>query len=99
MSHFYGGIQGGRGEATRTGHKNTGIHAYIKTWNTSAGMWLRYCKTTDTNRYTIMGASFDEEDMSELSFMFMQMVDRYYKDKGEPSPLERFKEAQKRGHA
>jgi len=99
MSHFYGGVRGGRGEATRTGHKNTGIHAYIKTWNTTASMRLTYCETTDTNRYTIMGASFDEEDMSELSFMFMQMVDRYYKDKGAPSALERFQEAQKRGHA
>ncbi len=81
MSHFYGGVRGGRGEGTRTGHKNTGIRAYIKTWNTTAHMRLRYCEARDTNRYTIMGASFNEEDMSELSSMFMQMVDRYYEDK------------------
>ena len=31
MSHFYSGCQGGRGEATRCGHKTTGIEAYIQT--------------------------------------------------------------------
>lgn len=81
MSHFYGGVRGGRGEATRTGHKTTGIRAYIKTWNTTASMSLWYCDGNDTNRYTVMGASFNEEDISELSDMFRDMVGRYYEDK------------------
>lgn len=32
MSHFYGIVQGGRGEATRTGHKTTGLVATAASW-------------------------------------------------------------------
>lgn len=34
MSHFYGGVRGGRGEATRCGSKRRGIQAYAKSWST-----------------------------------------------------------------
>lgn len=30
MAHFYANIQGGKGEATRTGHKTTGIYGHIR---------------------------------------------------------------------
>lgn len=33
MSHFYGTLQGNRGEVTRTGSKNSGITAYSASWN------------------------------------------------------------------
>lgn len=33
MSHFYAGIVGNRGEATRTGTKNSGIRGHIRGWN------------------------------------------------------------------
>lgn len=33
MSHFYSSIWGGRGEATRCGHKTTGINALTKNWH------------------------------------------------------------------
>ena len=32
MSHFYGTVRGGRGEAHRCGHKTTGIRVTAKTW-------------------------------------------------------------------
>lgn len=32
MSHFYGYIQGNRGEVTRCGTKSSGISALIKSW-------------------------------------------------------------------
>ncbi|NDG54318.1 MAG: hypothetical protein EBY39_15055 [Flavobacteriia bacterium] len=31
MSHFYSSIQGGRGKATRCGHKSTGIRGMVRT--------------------------------------------------------------------
>ena len=34
MSHFYGGVRGGRGEATRCGSKRAGLQAYAKSWLT-----------------------------------------------------------------
>jgi len=33
MSHYYGQIKGGRGAATRMGHKNTGIEAHVQSWD------------------------------------------------------------------
>jgi len=33
MSHFYSSIWGGRGEATRCGHKTTGINSLVKNWH------------------------------------------------------------------
>ena len=32
MSHFYSGIQGSRGEATRAGTKDSGIGGYVQGW-------------------------------------------------------------------
>lgn len=33
MSHFYGYLQGSRGQATRCGTKSSGISAHIRSWN------------------------------------------------------------------
>jgi len=33
MSHFYSSCQGGRGTATRCGHRTTGIFASVKNWS------------------------------------------------------------------
>ena len=33
MAHFYGTVQGNRGEATRTGSKNSGMFAEAKGWD------------------------------------------------------------------
>ena len=35
MSALYGSLQGCRGEATRTGSKNSGIRASVQSWNGS----------------------------------------------------------------
>lgn len=36
MSHFYGSIQGSKGQATRCGTKKSGISAHIRGWNVGA---------------------------------------------------------------
>jgi hypothetical protein len=41
MSHFYGGVQGGRTRATRCGHKATGIQASVQSFDGSIGTALR----------------------------------------------------------
>ena len=33
MSHFYGEMQGNRGEVSRTGSKTSGFSAHIRGWN------------------------------------------------------------------
>jgi len=40
MSHFYGSVQGGRGEATRGGHKNTGLDVTAASWQGSVQVRL-----------------------------------------------------------
>jgi hypothetical protein len=32
MAHFYGTVQGARGEASRLGHKNTGLNTVAASW-------------------------------------------------------------------
>ena len=81
MSHFYGGVQGGRGEATRTGHKTTGIHAYIKTWDTSMWVRLHYDDEDGKNYYTVMGMTFPEEDYDTMCAIFQAGAVSYYKAK------------------
>ena len=41
MSHFYGIIRGNRGNATRCGSKDSGIHATIKSWDNTVYAELR----------------------------------------------------------
>jgi hypothetical protein len=33
MAHFYGTMQGGRAEVSRTGHKTTGMQAHVRGWD------------------------------------------------------------------
>ena len=40
MSHFYGTLKGARGEATRRGHKTTGIHTIAASWCGGIGVSL-----------------------------------------------------------
>ena len=43
MSHFYGTLQGSRGEATRCGTKSSGIVTYAASWQGA----IRVCVTQD----------------------------------------------------
>jgi hypothetical protein len=58
MAHFYGNIQGNRGEATRMGTKGSGISAHIRGWDIGAKV---SCYVDDEGRdcvcVTISGGS------------------------------------------
>lgn len=41
MAALYGGIQGNRGEATRTGSANSGIRSYVQTWDARVTVQLQ----------------------------------------------------------
>ena len=43
MSRFYGSMQGSRGEVTRCGTKNSGIHARVRGWNIGIVAEVREC--------------------------------------------------------
>jgi hypothetical protein len=45
MAHFYGNLQGSRGEATRMGTKNSGIEAHVRGWG--VGIYVSCFVDTD----------------------------------------------------
>lgn len=53
MAHFYGSVQGGRGEATRLGHKNSGIRAMAQGWNQGVSINGYYNEEEDRDEFTI----------------------------------------------
>ena len=77
MSHFYGSIQGSRGEATRCGTKSSGMSGHIRGWNLGCQAFMYVdedgkdrCEvylTSGTNeRYAIKRlGNFTEEDLKE----------------------------------
>lgn len=49
MAHFYGGIQGNRGEATRLGTKSSGLNGFLNGWNIGINVNLNYDEEEDTD--------------------------------------------------
>lgn len=47
MSHFYGTLQGNRGEATRCGSKASGIVAHAASWQGAVRAYVYYNKEYD----------------------------------------------------
>lgn len=69
MAHFYGVVQGNRGEATRTGSKNSGMYAEAKGWDLGGAVStiyspelstdvITFCTTRDNGRTSSLVASF-----------------------------------------
>lgn len=50
MAHFYGEIQGNRGEATRLGSKASGFHGHLRGWNVGAFVELVHVDGKDVVR-------------------------------------------------
>lgn len=53
MSHFYGTVQGSRGQATRQGGKSSGIRTNTACWGGTIFTCLSYDEDADTDRVTI----------------------------------------------
>ena len=47
MSHFYGALQGGRGQATRCGHKSSGINTVAASWDGSVSVNIEHVNGED----------------------------------------------------
>ncbi len=56
MSHFYGYLQGNKGQATRCGSKNSGIKAHIRSWNNDVHTNL----SADENGEDVLRVDFPE---------------------------------------
>ena len=65
MGHFYGEIQGNRGEATRMGSKKSGFNAHIRGWNIGVRIYCKYNETTEKDEiyiYKTGGSNGNESD-------------------------------------
>ncbi len=54
MSHFYGKVRGGRGEAHRCGHKNTGLRVEASSWNATIEVVVTHDKFTGKDHAVVM---------------------------------------------
>ena len=59
MAHFYASISGAAGEATRLGHKNSGITGHIRGWNVGARVDVTHEDGRDVVRVFKTGGSND----------------------------------------
>lgn len=53
MSHFYGRLQGSRGEATRGGSKSSGFVSYMASWQGAVRVSLHYNEKTGQDYATV----------------------------------------------
>jgi len=53
MAHFYGDLQGSRGQATRLGTKQSGITGHLRGWNVGAKVDVSYNESTQEDEVRI----------------------------------------------
>ena len=53
MSHFYANIRGHRGEATRMGHKSSGMYSNTAGWKGAISVHVWYDNEKDEDRYRV----------------------------------------------
>lgn len=74
MSRFYGSLNGGRGESTRTGTKNSGLRAHARGWHIGGKVEVfQGVGDTDTVRLYITGGS--NGHFSDVLIGTWQLVD------------------------
>ena len=65
MSHFYSGVFGGRGEATRCGHKTTGIEAMAKNWHGKVIIRGSYEDEGETDTFVVSFEPYEDSVLKE----------------------------------
>ena len=71
MAQFYAEIQGNRGEATRMGTKDSGLHGHIRGWDIGCKAYMSHNDKTGQDEVTIYltgGSNGSESDLLIGSF-------------------------------
>jgi len=66
MAHFYGSIQGNRGEATRLGTSNSGMSAVAASWDGCIKIYMWHDTIKDINRYEVWQDTWHGSGVSRL---------------------------------
>ena len=53
MSHFYGVLEGSRGQATRCGTKSSGVNVTVAGWRGAVRVQIRYNANKDRDEYRV----------------------------------------------
>jgi hypothetical protein len=53
MAHFWGTVQGGRGQAERAGHKNTGMHTEAASWSGCIDVQVYYDTEKELDMFVV----------------------------------------------
>ena len=65
MAHFYGEIQGNRGEATRMGTKDSGFRGHIRGWHVGGSVNCHYNESKDRDQVSIYATGGSNGGRSE----------------------------------
>ena len=66
MSHFYGSMQGNKGEATRCGTKKSGIECHVRGWEIGVKVSCEYNHDTEKNEIYIYKTGGSDNPSEEL---------------------------------
>jgi len=66
MAHFRGVVQGGRGEASRNGHKTTGLTATAASWRGAIEVSLSHDTETGEDRFEVRQIPWQGAGISEV---------------------------------
>lgn len=77
MAHFYGTVKGGRGTASRLGHKKTGLVTTAQTWSHTVTTALQYDEATGRDMLSVCVSA---DDGSSIRCLYSGFLD------GKPEP-------------
>lgn len=77
MAHYYGTVKGGRGEASRLGHKTTGLVTTAQTWSHTVTTALHYDEATGRDMLSVCVSA---QDGSSIRCLYSGFLD------GKPEP-------------
>jgi len=65
MSHFYGSLQGCRGEATRCGSKQSGIETYAASWDGAIYVRVQHNEETKEDTFFVAQIKWQENGINQ----------------------------------
>ena len=70
MSHFYAAIKGGRGAATRCGHKTTGITAFAQSHEAGVQVEVSHDGNQDIFRIYLTGGRYGVDKITQIAEVY-----------------------------
>ena len=66
MGHFYGTVQGNRGETSRTGSKNSGIKGHLRGWKSGVRIVGQYNNEKEQDEFIVYATFGSDGEKNKL---------------------------------